>query len=152
MIKLTLLHPKQAIPVKSWIFERESVIRIGRSNNNHVVLYSAVVSRHHLELRQLGDRWTIINLGVNGTYLNDKPITQILAVDGISIRLARSGPQIRIDFDADAGALAPENEPPLPLEMSEPTDDIPDDTSLLGTTLLTEEYDEDGLSGESDEG
>ena len=152
MIKLTLLHPKQAIPVKSWIFERESVIRIGRSNNNHVVLYSAVVSRHHLELRQVGDRWTIINLGVNGTYLNDKPITQILAVDGISIRLARSGPQIRIDFDADAGDLAPDREPLLPVEMSEPTDDIPEDTSLLGTTLLTEEYDEDGLSGESDEG
>ncbi|MDY6940375.1 MAG: FHA domain-containing protein [Cyanobacteriota bacterium] len=148
MIKLTLLHPKQAIPVKSWTFDRESVIRIGRSNNNHVVLYSAVVSRYHLELRQKDDSWTIINLGVNGTYLNDKPITQILAVDGIEIRLARSGPQIRVDFDANAHEILPEEELP-PEDTDESIDEIADDTSLLGTTLLTGEYeDEDGFSGE----
>lgn len=107
MITLTLLHPIQSTPVQSWVFEREPVIRIGRSTDNHVILYSAVVSRHHVELRQTNDRWEIVNLGANGTYLDGKQITQASVVDGVVIRLARSGPNIQIHFGA-APALAGE--------------------------------------------
>ncbi|MGL5805231.1 MAG: FHA domain-containing protein, partial [Xenococcaceae cyanobacterium] len=69
VITLTLLHPIQSIPVQSWTFKSELAIRIGRSNNNEVVLYSAVVSRHHVEIRREGSQWQIINLGANGTYI-----------------------------------------------------------------------------------
>lgn len=100
MITLTLLHPIQSTPVQSWTFEHESVIRIGRSTDNHVILYSAVVSRHHVELRQLDQQWEIINLGANGTYLDGKQITQVPVVDGVIIRLARSGPNIQIHLGA----------------------------------------------------
>lgn len=96
MITLTLLHPIQSIPVQSWTFEQESVIRIGRSTDNHVILYSAVVSRHHVELRWVDSNWEIVNLGANGTYLDGKRITQVPVVDGVIIRLARSGPNIQI--------------------------------------------------------
>lgn len=96
MITLTLLHPIQSTPVQSWNFEHETVIRIGRSTDNHVILYSAVVSRHHVELRQINSQWEIVNLGANGTYLNGKQITQVPVVDGVIIRLARSGPNIQI--------------------------------------------------------
>lgn len=72
------------------------MIRIGRSTDNQVILYSAVVSRHHVELRRVGSEWEVINLGTNGTYLNGKRITQMMISDGAVIRLARSGPNIQI--------------------------------------------------------
>lgn len=100
MITLTLLHPMQSIPVQSWNFEHESVIRIGRSTDNHVILYSAVVSRHHVEIRQADAGWEIVNLGANGTYLDGKRISQIPVQDGVVIRLARSGPNVQIHLDS----------------------------------------------------
>ena len=96
MITLILLHPFQTIPVQSWSFEHESAIRIGRATDNHVVLYSAVVSRHHVELRRRGTKWEIVNLGTNGTYIEGQPISQVPLVDGAIVHLARSGPKIQI--------------------------------------------------------
>lgn len=96
MITLTLLHPIQSVPVQSWCFESESVVRIGRSNDNDVIIYSAVVSRHHVELWHNPAGWEIINFGANGTYVDDKPIAQVTVADGMTIRLGNSGPKIRI--------------------------------------------------------
>lgn len=102
MITLSLLHPIKQVPVQVWTFENESVIRIGRSTDNHVVLYSAVVSRHHVELRRTGESWELVSLGTNGTYLNGKRINQGAVADGTVIRLARSGPNIKIRLGAEA--------------------------------------------------
>lgn len=96
MITLTLLHPLKSVAVQKWNFEPNSVIRIGRANDNDVVLYSAVVSRHHLEIRPRGNDWALINLGSNGTFINGKKINKVLVKDGMVIRLASSGPKIRI--------------------------------------------------------
>jgi serine/threonine protein kinase len=92
----------QSIPVQSWNFEHESVIRIGRSTDNHVILYSAVVSRHHVEIRKADTGWEIVNLGANGTYLDGKRINQVPVVDGVIIRLARSGPNVQIHVSSTA--------------------------------------------------
>ncbi|MCC3406389.1 MAG: FHA domain-containing protein [Microcoleus sp. PH2017_10_PVI_O_A] len=100
MITLTLLHPIQSVPVQSWCFESESVVRIGRSNDNDVIIYSAVVSRHHVELWNHSYGWEIINFGANGTYVDDKPIAQVSVADGMTIRLGNSGPKIRIRVGA----------------------------------------------------
>ena len=102
MITLSLLHPLNKEPVQHWTFEEESVIRIGRSTENDVVLYSAVVSRHHVELRRTKFGWEIVNLGTNGTYLDGKRVSQVPARDGIIIRLARSGPNIQINIGEDS--------------------------------------------------
>jgi len=100
-IVLTLLHPGKNVPLQNWTFDTESVIRIGRSTDNDVVLYSAVVSRHHLEIKRNGPRWEVENFGANGTYVNGKPITKLSVEDGIVVRLASSGPQIQIRLSAD---------------------------------------------------
>ncbi|TRV18298.1 MAG: FHA domain-containing protein [Microcystis flos-aquae Mf_WU_F_19750830_S460] len=98
MITLTLLHPSQATPLQHWQFDNDqSTILIGRALDNHVVLYSAVVSRRHLEIRHNDrDNWELENLGTNGTFLNGKPIEKTVVVDGMVVRLAASGPQIQI--------------------------------------------------------
>ena len=96
MITITLLHPLQSVPVQNWTFGPQSVIRIGRSTDNEVILYSAVVSRHHVELRFDGSEWEIVNIGANGTYIEGKRILQSAVDDGMIIRLASSGPKIQI--------------------------------------------------------
>jgi pSer/pThr/pTyr-binding forkhead associated (FHA) protein len=98
VITLTLLHPSQATPLQHWQFNNDqSTILIGRALDNHVVLYSAVVSRRHLEIRHNDrDNWELENLGANGTFLNGKPIEKTAVVDGMVVRLATSGPQIQI--------------------------------------------------------
>ncbi|MEM1368793.1 MAG: FHA domain-containing protein [Cyanobacteria bacterium P01_H01_bin.15] len=96
MITLTLLHPVKGIPVQNWTFDQQSSIRIGRSTQNDVVLYSAVVSRHHLEIRSNGPGWDVVNLGANGTYVDGNRIAKMVAQDGMIVRLASSGPQIQL--------------------------------------------------------
>lgn len=101
VIRLTLLHPLQSIPVRSWVFDKDNVIRIGRSLKNDVVLYSAVVSRHHVEICHVGQYWLVVNLGTNGTYIDGQAVQQIRLVDGQVIRLAISGPKILLNILPD---------------------------------------------------
>lgn len=111
MITLTLLHPVQSTPVQSWSFEQDPVIRIGRAVDNHVVLYSAVVSRYHVELRQTGAQWEVVNIGTNGTYLDGKRVHQAPLADGNIMRLARSGPNIQIHIDGSGAVGEQYNHP-----------------------------------------
>ncbi len=103
ILTLSLLHPIDKTPVQSWTFDKEPVIRIGRSVNNDVILYSAVVSRHHVELRQTPDGWEIHNIGINGTFLAGQRIEKRVVNDGLVIRLARSGPNIQINVSQQQG-------------------------------------------------
>jgi serine/threonine protein kinase len=99
VITLTLLHPVQSTPVQSWSFEKEPAVRIGRAVDNQVVLYSAVVSRYHVEIRLTDSQWEVVNLGTNGTYLDGKRVHQAPLTNGSIMRLARSGPNIQISID-----------------------------------------------------
>ena len=101
MITLTLLHPLQPVAVQSWSFQDEPSVKIGRATNNEVVLYSAVVSRHHVEIKKLGeDEWEVVNIGSNGTYIDGKRVEQTKALDGMVFRLASSGPKILIKIES----------------------------------------------------
>jgi eukaryotic-like serine/threonine-protein kinase len=102
VITLTLLHPLKNIPVQSWTFEHETLIRVGRSTDNQVVLYSAVVSRNHVEIRLNGIHWEVVNLGTNGMYIDGKRINQVPLTDGMVIRLARSGPNIQVHVGSES--------------------------------------------------
>lgn len=106
MITLTLLHPSKTEPVQNWTFDQASTIRIGRSIDNEVVLYSAVVSRHHLEIRREGQEWEVVSLGTNGTYVNGKLIKTARAVDGMIVHLAATGPKIQIRFPEQASSVS----------------------------------------------
>lgn len=117
-IVLTLLHPLQAVPVQSWTFDTDAPIRVGRSTNNDVVLYSAVVSRHHVEIKPHEDGWELINLGANGTYVDGKRITKIPVTNGLLMRLASSGPHIQIRIESGKGISRDERQQRS--EVSEP--------------------------------
>jgi pSer/pThr/pTyr-binding forkhead associated (FHA) protein len=97
-IVLSLLN---SVPVQSWTFESEEVVRIGRATDNQVVLFSAVVSRHHAQLRwHEVNGWQLINISANGTYVDGEAIKEIAVANGMVIRLATSGPKIQIAVKA----------------------------------------------------
>ncbi|MEO1693172.1 MAG: FHA domain-containing protein, partial [Cyanobacteria bacterium J06631_6] len=89
--------------VQSWEFNDEPSIRIGRATDNEVVLYSAVVSRHHVEIRKSGaEEWEVVNVGSNGTYIDGERVEQTKALDGMVVRLAKSGPKILLKIESSS--------------------------------------------------
>ncbi len=126
MITLNLLHPIEATPIQTWKFESEPVIRIGRSGDNDVILYSSVVSRYHVEIHRHPLHWEIVNIGANGTYINDQPIEKERVQDGITIRLAATGPKLQILLDG-AGSPTPLQQIAVtqPVTSKKPSDNRP---------------------------
>lgn len=110
MITVTLLHPTQPVAVQTWSFDTKLTIAIGRAIDNDVVIYSPVVSRHHVEIQFTQTYWNLVNLGTNGTYIDGKLIQEISVTDGLIVRLARTGPRIQIYLDRPV-----ETTPPLTL-------------------------------------
>lgn len=108
MITLILIHPTQPIPVNRWTFKDKSIIRIGRAKDNDIVIYNAVVSRHHLELWNRESGWEVVSFGTNGTYINNKPLNQFFIKDGMVIRLGNSGPRLMVKL-----SLVPTQNRPL---------------------------------------
>ncbi|WP_375471644.1 protein kinase [uncultured Nostoc sp.] len=103
MVSLTLLEPQQKTPLQQWCFENSSIIRIGRAADNHVVLNDSLVSRHHLELRKIGDAsngdaWQLISQGTNGTFLNGILVLQSPLADNSLLQLAQGGPILQFQI------------------------------------------------------
>ena len=143
------MHPTQSVPVQSWTFESESVIRIGRANDNDVVIYSAVVSRHHVELWKDPSGWEIINFGANGTYVNGEPIVQVAVKDGTIVRLGNSGPKLQVKLSEDEEGKAGVKTPDGKLGKRSPAqiDGRPDEDTIITRRQSTIE---EKIEGEDD--
>lgn len=103
MVTLTLLEAQQKTPLKQWCFENSAVIRIGRAADNDVILTDSLVSRYHLELRQVagvnnGDSWKVISQGTNGTFLDGILVIQSPLPDNSLLQLAQGGPILRFQI------------------------------------------------------
>ncbi|NET02456.1 MAG: protein kinase [Sphaerospermopsis sp. SIO1G2] len=103
MVTLTLLDKYHKTPVKQWCFEKYTVIRIGRAVDNHVVINDSLVSRYHLEIRQLAggkrsDAWQVISQGTNGTFLNGTLVTKSTIQDNSLLQLAQGGPTLKFQI------------------------------------------------------
>lgn len=103
MITIFLIHPTQAQPIRRWTFKQNSVIRVGRSKDNDVVIHGSLVSRHHLELWNRQGGWELINFGANGTFVDGEPVRQLSISDGMLIRLGSTGPRLQLHLSLEDG-------------------------------------------------
>jgi serine/threonine-protein kinase len=132
MVILTLLHPQDKTPLKQWCFKSETLIRIGRAPDNHVILDDLLVSRHHLDLRQVDDSqqrnaatptgqhcWHLVNHSANGTFVNGVVMSQGLIAETALLQLAQDGPLLKLQILAAGAVLAHQPEitktPQLPM-------------------------------------
>lgn len=73
---------------QSYTIPEEGTAVIGRSSQCDIVIPGTHLSRRHVELRVQGGSLHVKDLGsVNGTYLNDRPVTEGLAHGGDQLRL-----------------------------------------------------------------
>ncbi|NET58369.1 MAG: protein kinase [Symploca sp. SIO2E6] len=116
MITLTLLDPQDSTPLQQWNFQQPSIIRVGRSPNNDVIINDSLVSRYHLELRTMpspsGNSWQLLNHGTNGTFLNGILVSRAILPNNALIQLARDGPVLRFQIQPVS--------PPLPATVAPP--------------------------------
>ncbi len=113
MIRLTLLDPQKNTPLKNWEFQSESIIKVGRSPDNHIVLSDSLVSRYHLELHKIsksqsGNIWRLVSQGTNGTFVNGVLMSQGIVSDGSLIQLARGGPIFKFQVQVPSAAKIPQ--------------------------------------------
>ncbi|BAZ41963.1 serine/threonine protein kinase [Calothrix sp. NIES-4101] len=104
MVTLTLLEPQQKTPLQEWHFADESLIRIGRANDNHIAIADDLVSRYHLELRRIDagssySGWQMVSTGINGTFLNGVLVNQAQLPDNCLLQLAKSGPLLKFQLE-----------------------------------------------------
>lgn len=103
---LILLDPKTQMPLQQWHFPNESIVRIGRAPENHVIIADPLVSRQHLELRKIdtatSSTWLLVNQGTNGTFINGVLTPQGIVTDGSLIQLARGGPILKFQIEPSA--------------------------------------------------
>jgi serine/threonine-protein kinase len=103
MITITLLDTITLKPLQEWKFLSQSLIRIGRLQDNDLVLTKfPEISRHHVELRKVngGNHWKILNLGKNGTLVNGVTISDSLLPNNALIQLAKKGPILRFQVNS----------------------------------------------------
>ncbi|NER48020.1 MAG: protein kinase [Symploca sp. SIO1A3] len=111
MVTLTLLDPQTSTHLQQWNFHQPSIIRIGRSPNNDVIIHDSLVSRHHLELRAMpspsGNSWQLLNHGTNGTFLNGILVSRAILPNNALIQLARDGPVLKFQVKLVSRPLPP---------------------------------------------
>jgi pSer/pThr/pTyr-binding forkhead associated (FHA) protein len=107
VITISLLDPVAGYAVQSWEFEEASVIRIGRSRTNDVVLSDTSVSRMHGELTRTNAGWSVTALGRNGIVVGGHAITGATALTHEAVlRLAANGPYLEFRFGRRRNTLA----------------------------------------------
>ena len=79
-------------------FEQNQVIRIGRSNDNDVVVSHPTVSRQHARLAYGPDGWVFEGLGRAGTFQHGSAVTRVLLREPVELALASPhGPVIQLE-------------------------------------------------------
>jgi hypothetical protein len=103
-----------------------SVTNIGRRLDNHLVVDDPRVSRNHAQLRLVGSRFLIFDLGSSGgTFVNETRITQselhpgdVLSLAGVSLVFGQDRPR-------EAGETGETNPTPTPPASPPPTLQMP---------------------------
>ena len=104
MVIFTLLEQQTNQPLQQWEFDRQPIIRIGRAQNNDIVLHGYFqVSRQHLELTLIDpeeEQWQLISRGTNGTLVNNNFVTEAILQHDDLIRLAENGPVFKFELES----------------------------------------------------
>jgi hypothetical protein len=101
-IALSLLDPASGTALQRWHFADKPLVRVGRLDENDVVVQDARVSRVHAELRLGGGGWELTSLGRNGVFINGSKVAAVALCEGTCFQLGPSGPVMRFGDAVDA--------------------------------------------------
>jgi len=95
-IALQLLDSSHTYPTQTWKLNGKSAIRIGRLDDNEVVIPHQAVSRVHVMLNWENGAWQLINVGRFGTLLAGQSVGQVRIDRDATIQLGTAGPCLRL--------------------------------------------------------
>ncbi len=115
--------PKNAYLVLSgrWVIPlNQSLIKIGRDLDNHIILEDPRVSRSHAQLNLINDRFVIFDMNsTGGTYVNNQRVDQAVLYPGDVISLAGASFIFSQEMPAKPGeAITIELGSPFPADRS----------------------------------
>ncbi|NJL82283.1 MAG: FHA domain-containing protein [Chloroflexaceae bacterium] len=100
ILTISLLGDAGTVPKQYWLFKQETHISLGRGADNNIVLSDRIVSRRHLELKKTEHGWQLMNLGVNGTYVNDVLIDSYFLRGAEIIGLTSLDPRLLVQLSS----------------------------------------------------
>lgn len=103
-VEVHLLDPTAGSSMKTWRFNGETRITIGRGDDCIVEILDPHVSRLHAALSLHEGRWILISLGRNGVLVGSKAISEEPISDGVTFRLGPMGPSLRFCLAAEKKA------------------------------------------------
>src|SRR6266542_2602568 len=102
-----LVHRRGPLEGKKDKFD-EDVIRIGRKDDNHVVLAEKVVSSYHAEIRRRGESYTLVDLeSTNGTFVNGERVQKAPLKDRDKVEIGENGPVFEFRSDGAEESRGP---------------------------------------------
>ena len=97
---------------KSQNFVFHEAFRIGRGSTCQVQLTDDIVSRQHVEILYIGDRWWIQDMGsANGTFLNNRRIQREPLENNARIQLGPDGPILLLTLKEKPAVENPKTDP-----------------------------------------
>lgn len=97
-----LLENEQGSPSQFWSFEGESIIRIGRSLENDLVILNPYVSRDHAYLRLDPEgNWSVTAISKQGLLRRSEPCATIDLGTDCTFRLGPAGPFLRVSTSSE---------------------------------------------------
>ena len=96
-ITLHLIDPAKGRTMQTWRFRKESLVRIGRSEQNEVVIGDPYASRFHCELRFQNEHWELVNCGRHGTMVRGERVETMAVDHGTVFQLGPTGPSFRFE-------------------------------------------------------
>lgn len=95
-----LLYRSGSQQVQKSQLSRE-ITRLGRKQNNHIVLDNELVSSHHAEIHRRDNSYYLVDLdSTNGTFVNGKPVRKTLLNSRDKIELGEGGPLLEFRYEA----------------------------------------------------
>jgi hypothetical protein len=94
-VAVQLLDPASGRPIKSWSFNRDAQITIGRAPDQDVEISDPYVSRNHANLECRDGQWRLVSLGRYGVIVDNQSISEFPVNGEVSFRLGAEGPMLR---------------------------------------------------------
>lgn len=94
-VAVHLLDPTSGRLVKSWTFNDQAQITIGRSPDQDVEMSDPYISRNHANLTYRDGQWLLISLGRHGVLVSNQLITEHPISGDVCFRLGMEGPTLR---------------------------------------------------------
>ena len=108
MSSITIQSPSQ-----TWTSDQPRTFRVGRETDNDIVAEDPSVSRHHAEIRAVGDGWEVVDVGSSaGTWIGGQQVQRAELRGTTTVSFGAQGGGLSLTVTVTGPAPTPPPPPP----------------------------------------